>query len=92
MNIGIRRNLPSCKQKPTAEPCLKTLTKIDLAEPAEPFATYSAQTCNYMEKFRKSVGGRFRRFCCNASRQSLLDKVPLVPLCPSAMEGQCGAA
>jgi hypothetical protein len=92
MNISTRRNLPSCKRNPTAEPCLKTLTKFDLAEPAEPFATCSVQTCNYMEKFRISVGGRFRRFCYNAARQSLLDKVPLVPLCPSAMAGKCGAA
>lgn len=92
MNIGTRRNLSSCKRKPTAESCLKTLAKIDLAERAELFATYSAKTCNYMEKFGKSVGGRFRRFCCNASWQSPLDKVPLVPLCDSAMAGKCGAA
>lgn len=53
---------------------------------------YSVGTCNYMEKFKKWVGGRFRWFCCDAFRQSLLDKVPLVPLCDSAVAGKCGAA
>lgn len=71
---------------------MKMLAKIDLAEPAEPFAMYSVGTCNYMEKFKKWVGGRFRWFFCDAFRQSLLDKVPLVPLCDSAVAGKCGAA
>jgi hypothetical protein len=92
MNIVTTRNLSSCKRNLTAGHRMKMLAKIDLAEPAEPFPIHSVKTCNYMENFRKSVGCRFRWFCCNAFRQSLSDKVPLVPLCPSAMAGKCGAA
>ena len=70
---------------------MKTLVKINIAEPAEPFPTHFAITSNYMIKFRKSVIGRFRWFRCKAFLQNVWEKVPLVPLCPPALAGKGGA-
>ncbi len=86
------RNLTPRKRNPRAESPLKSLAKINIAEPAEPFPTHFAETGNYMTKNRKSVIGRFRWFRWNAFLQNVWEKVPQVPLRPPAMAGKGGAA
>lgn len=82
-----------CKERnPQAEPVsgtpLNFVTKIDIAEPAEPFPTQHAVNGKYMIKKDQSFICRFCRFRRNTLRQNVWEKVPQVPLCPPQWQGK----
>lgn len=75
--------------EPPSGTSLISLSKKDIAEPAEPFPTQHAGMRKYLTKKGKSFICRFRWFRSNTFLQDVWEKVPL---CPPAVAGKGGAA